>query len=77
MRLAFQLQWYSALLVTSQEVRAVADTPSAIQVLIDGHSASGERSSPTGLMDLQNAWADVYGVVLVHGTLVLQRKDQI
>jgi len=59
------------------DVRAVADAPGTIEVLVDRDPTPGQRGSPTALFDLQNTRTNVHGVVPVHGALVLQGKDQI
>ena len=46
-------------------------------MLVDSHAASGQRGSPAAFLDLQHARADLHGVVLVDGALMLQREDEI
>ena len=46
-------------------------------MVVRGYPATGQRGPPVALLDLQNARTEVHGIIFVHRTLVLQRKDQI
>jgi len=64
-------------MVTADEVRPISDTATTVQVFVNGDPTARQGRSPAGFLDLQDARAEVHGVVLVHGPFVLQRKDQI
>jgi hypothetical protein len=57
--------------VTTDDVRPVSDTATAVQVFVNGDPAAVQCRSPAGFLNLQDARPEVHGVVLVHGALVL------
>src|SRR5579863_6073718 len=55
-------------------MRAIAKTQCSIQMLMDCHCASGQRSAPTDRLNLQREVLKTHRVVAAHGPLELQRE---
>jgi len=58
-------------------VRPELHRNASIQMLVNRNRAAGERISPAYLFNLKDAVVYHHRIVLVHGSLVLDREDQI
>ena len=63
--------------ITSQPMRPVGEADGSVQVLVHHDVATGQRPSPVHSFNLQLQILEADGVVPVHGSLKLQREDQV
>lgn len=63
--------------VETEEMRPVSDAHRGIEMLMDGHTAFGERNTQVRWADLKDPVLVGNGVVVTHGPFGLDREDEI
>ena len=57
-------------------MRAVSNTQSSVEMLVNQDRAAGQGPSPVHPLDLQSQVLKADGVIAVDGALILEREDQ-